>query len=135
MRAPRCRRCSDRQPPADVQPHPEQGLELGVGEVGLEVAGQLEVGLLKDVRGIEAGPEPRVHAELDHPPQPIAIGVEQLGEGPGRGLRKCLGIRSDSFNASSFAGVPIPSNLRVRPTETGTGENSPGDLAPNDPEV
>ena len=68
------------QPPADVQPHPEQRLELGVGAVGIEIAGQLEVGLLEDVRGIEAGPQSGVHAELDHAPQPVAIAIEQLAQ-------------------------------------------------------
>jgi hypothetical protein len=63
-----------------VQPHPEQGLELGVGAVGIEIAGQVEVGLLEDVRGIEARPQAVVHAELDHAPQPLAIAVEQLGQ-------------------------------------------------------
>ena len=68
------------QPPADVQPHPEQGLELGIGTIGIEIAGQLEVGLLEDVRGIEARPQSGVHAELDHAPQPLAIAVEQLAQ-------------------------------------------------------
>jgi hypothetical protein len=49
------------QPPADVQPHPEQWLELGVGAIGIEITGQLGVGLLEDIRGIEAGPQPGVH--------------------------------------------------------------------------
>src|SRR5262249_24526731 len=68
------------QPPSDVQPHPEQGLELGVGTVGIEIAGQVEVGLLEDVRGIEARPQSGVHAELDPAPQPLAIAMEQLAQ-------------------------------------------------------
>src|SRR5262249_10274212 len=68
------------EPPADVQSHPEQGRQLGVGAVGLEIAGQVEVGLLEDVRGIEARPQSGVHAELDHAPQPLAIAMKQLGQ-------------------------------------------------------
>src|SRR4029077_2140133 len=68
------------QPPADVQPHPEQGRQLGVGAAGLEITGQVEVGLLEDVRGIEARPQSGVHAELDHAPQPLAIAMEQLAQ-------------------------------------------------------
>ena len=67
-----------RQSPADVQPQPEQGLELRVGQVRVEVAGDVEERLLEHVRGIEPGPKPRVHAQLDHPPEPIAMVVEQL---------------------------------------------------------
>ena len=42
-----------RQPPADVQPQPEQRGELRVGQVGVEVAGDVEERLLEDVRGVE----------------------------------------------------------------------------------
>ena len=70
------------QPLTDVQPHPEQRLQFRVGAIGLQVAGELEVGLLEDVRGVEAGTQPRVHAELDHPPQPVAIAIEQLAQRP-----------------------------------------------------
>src|SRR5215471_12484616 len=35
---------------------------------------------LEDVRGIEARPQPGVHAELDHAPQPLAKPLEQLTE-------------------------------------------------------
>ena len=53
---------------------------MGSAQVGIEIAGQLEVGLLEDVRGIEAGPQSGVHAELDHAPQPVAIAIEQFGQ-------------------------------------------------------
>ena len=66
-----------RQPPADVQPQPEQRGELRVGQVGVEVAGDVEERLLEDVRRIEPASQPRVQAQLDHAPEPVAILVEE----------------------------------------------------------
>ena len=47
------------QPTAYVQPEPEQWRELRVGQVGVEIARDVEERLLEDVGGIEPGPEPR----------------------------------------------------------------------------
>ena len=66
-----------RQPPADVQPQPEQRGELRVGQVGVEVAGDVEERLLDDVRRVEAGSQPRVQAQLDHAPEPVAMLFEE----------------------------------------------------------
>ena len=66
-----------RQPPADVQPHPEQRGELRVGQVGVQVACDVEERLLKDVRGVEPGPDARVDAEFDHAAEPIAVAIEK----------------------------------------------------------
>ena len=71
-----------RQPPADVQSQPEQRRELGVGQVGVEVAGDVEERLLDDVRRVESGSEPRVQAQLDHPPEPVAVLLEELRQRP-----------------------------------------------------
>ena len=61
-----------------MQPQPEQRGELGVGQVGVEVAGDVEERLLEDVRRVEPGPQPRVDAQLHHAPEPIAVLVEEL---------------------------------------------------------
>jgi hypothetical protein len=41
---------------------------------------QVEVSVLKDVGGINPTMQPSVHAELDHPPQSVAVLLEQLGQ-------------------------------------------------------
>jgi hypothetical protein len=59
-----------------------------VGGVLGGAAVDLELGLLQDVGGIDAALEPAIQSEPDHPPQPVAIAGEQLGEGvrvPGAG--------------------------------------------------
>jgi len=66
-----------RQPQSDVQPHPEQRWELGVGQVGVEVAVNVEELLLDDVRRVESAPEPRVHPQLDHAPESVAVLLEE----------------------------------------------------------
>ena len=71
-----------RQPPADVQPQPEQRGELRVGQVGVQVAGDVEERLLDDVRRVEPGPQPRVQAQLHHAPEPVAMLFEQHRQRP-----------------------------------------------------
>ena len=87
-----------RQPPADVQPQPEQRGELGVGQVGVEVAGDVEERLLDDVRRVEPGPQPRVQPQLDHPPEPLAILVEE------RRQRLAVAAAEPLDRVSRFAG-------------------------------
>ena len=53
------------------------GGQLRVGQVGVQVAGDVEERLLEDVRGVEAGPDARVDAQLDHATEPIAVAIEQ----------------------------------------------------------
>ena len=38
----------------------------------------VEEGVLEHVGGVEPALEPRVHAQLDHPPQPVAVALEQV---------------------------------------------------------
>jgi len=71
-----------RQPPADVQAQPEQRGQLRVGQVGVEVAGDVEERLLEDIRCVEAGPDARVDAEFDHATEPIAVAIEQGRQRP-----------------------------------------------------
>ena len=66
-----------RQTPADMQPQPEQRRDLRVGEVGVEVLGDVEEGLLDDIRGVEPGAEPGVETQLDHAAESIAVVVEE----------------------------------------------------------
>ena len=66
-----------RQPPADVQPQPEQGGKLRVCQVGVEVAGDVEERLLDDIRCVEPGSKPRVEAQLHHVPEAVAMLVEE----------------------------------------------------------
>ena len=53
-----------RQPPADVQPQPEQRGQLGVGKVGFQVAGDVEERFLNERPTRQGGPQPRVDAAV-----------------------------------------------------------------------
>ncbi len=54
----------------------------GSGEVFPRPAGDLEIGVLEDVGRVDPPLQPPVEAEPDHPPQPLAVSGEQLGQGP-----------------------------------------------------
>jgi hypothetical protein len=68
------------EPPADVQPQPEHRRKLRIGEVGIEVSGQIENGLLKHIRGVDPRAQPRIEAELHHARQPITVLFEERRE-------------------------------------------------------
>ena len=74
---PRCWRCNvvNRRP--DVQSQPEQRGELGVGQIGVKVAGDVEERLLDDIRRVETSAKPRVQAQLHHAPEPLAMLLEE----------------------------------------------------------
>ena len=40
----------------------------------------VELGLLQDVGGVDAPLEPPIEPQADHPPQPVAVPVEKLGQ-------------------------------------------------------
>jgi hypothetical protein len=58
------------------------GGQLRVGQIGVQIAGDVEERLLEDVRGVEAGPDARVDAQLDHATEPITIAIEQGRQRP-----------------------------------------------------
>jgi hypothetical protein len=61
---------------------PEEWRHRGPRDVLSGAAGDLEVGLLEDVGGVEPAPEAAIEAEADHPPQPLAVAGEELAKGP-----------------------------------------------------
>jgi hypothetical protein len=65
-----------------VQAQPEQGRKLRVGQVRFKVTRNVEKRFLDDVRGVEAGPEAGVHAQFDHPPEPLAVPLEEGRQSP-----------------------------------------------------
>ncbi len=69
-----------RQPIADDQPEPEEHRHLGIAQIALDPARQVEESVLEHVGGVDPTLEPRVHAQLDHPPQAVAVPLVQLGE-------------------------------------------------------
>ena len=71
-----------RQPIADDQSQPEKHRQLGVAQIALHPLRQVEEAVLKHVGGVDPTLKPRVHAQLDHPPQPVAVPLEQVGERP-----------------------------------------------------
>jgi hypothetical protein len=61
---------------------PEEGRHRGPRDVLAGATGDLEVGLLEDVGGIDAALGATVEAESDHPPQPLAVAGERLDQRP-----------------------------------------------------
>jgi hypothetical protein len=64
------------------QADPQERRHRGPLEVLAGTVGDLEVGLLQDVGGVEAALKPAVDSETDHPPQPLAMAGEKLAERP-----------------------------------------------------
>lgn len=52
---------------SDKQTHPEEQWQLGVSEVLLQPARDIQVGVLDDIRGVDPAAQPRIQAHLDHP--------------------------------------------------------------------
>ena len=69
-----------RQPIADDPSQPEKHRHAGIAQIALHPLRQVEEAVLKHVGGIDPTLQPRVHAELDHPPQAVAVLLEQLGQ-------------------------------------------------------
>ena len=70
-----------RQPLAGDQTQPQvRGHGPLAGVVG-ETGGQVEIGLLEDVGGVDAAQKPAVEPEADHLPQPGAVALPERTEG------------------------------------------------------
>ena len=67
---------------AGQEAEPEERGHGRLGQVFPRPAGDLEIGVLEDVGRVDAPLQPPVEAEPDHPPQPLAVPGEQLGQGP-----------------------------------------------------
>ena len=67
---------------AGQEAEPEERRHGRLGEVFPGPAGHLEIGVLEHVGRVDAPLQPPVEAEPDHPPQPLAVPGEQLGQGP-----------------------------------------------------
>ena len=69
------------QPLAGDQPEPEvERHGRGVAGVLGEPLADVEIGLLEDVGRIDPAGEPAVEPQADHPPEPLAIAVEERGQ-------------------------------------------------------
>ena len=67
---------------AGDQPEPEvERHRRGSRAYSAQPLADVEVGVLEDVGGIDPAREPAVEPQADHPPQPVAIAVEQRGQG------------------------------------------------------
>jgi hypothetical protein len=69
-----------RQPIADDPPQPEEHRQAGIAQIAVHPLRQVEEAVLKDVGRINPAMQPGVHSELDHPPQAVAVLLEQLGQ-------------------------------------------------------
>jgi hypothetical protein len=67
----------ERQALADDEPQPEEEGEVGFAAVLRQAGHGLDVGVLDHVGGIDPALEPAVQTQGDHPPQPVAVAVEQ----------------------------------------------------------
>ena len=67
---------------AGQEAEPEERGHVRLGEVFPRPTGDLEIGVLEHVGRVDAPLQPPVEAEPDHPPQPLAVPGEQLGQGP-----------------------------------------------------
>src|SRR5689334_11848245 len=65
-----------------MQTQPEHWRQLRVGQVGIEVTGDVEERFLDDVGGVETCSKPRVEAQFHHPPELVAIMVEDGRQRP-----------------------------------------------------
>ncbi len=117
-----------REPPPDVQAQPEQGRQLRIGQVGVKVVRHVEKGLLKNVRRVDAGPQPRIDAKLDHAPEPVAVLVEQLGERPAFATLEPL--EEIGRIAHGVIHVCPHTPLSVRSSKTGTEKPKAGRPGP-----
>ena len=70
------------QPLAGDQPEPEvERHRRGVAGVVGDPLADVEIRVLEHVGRIDPAREPAVEPQADHPPQPVAIAVEERGEG------------------------------------------------------
>ena len=100
-----------------VQQKPEQRRGLRDGEVGAEVAVDVEERLLEDVRRVEPAPDPRVDPKLDHVPEWVALLVEELRPGPPVAAEEPM----DRIGPVAVRIVQVvPHTPNPRPPETGT---------------
>ena len=68
-------------PLADQEPEPDVERHGRVADVLVEPPHRVEVALLDHVGGVDAALEPGVEAQRHHPPQPVAVALEQLDDG------------------------------------------------------
>ncbi len=61
---------------------PEERRHVRLGEVFPGPTGDLEVGVLEHVGGVDPPLQPPVKAEPDHPAQALTVAGEQLGQSP-----------------------------------------------------
>ncbi len=110
-----------RQPPPDVHPHPQERLERGIDDIGGQVLGDVQIGFLQHVRSVDPRPQPRIHAQLDHPAQPIAVAIKDRRE------RTFFAGAKPAEQAShlAFGLVDVGSHLYLsaHEVESGTEEN------------
>ena len=66
------------EPLVGQKTHPEKKRHVGLAEVVRQPPRRLQMHVLQDVGGIDAPFEPRIHSQLDHPPQPLGVAHEQL---------------------------------------------------------
>jgi hypothetical protein len=71
-----------RQPIADDQSQPEKHRQPGIAQVALHPLRHFQEAVLKHVERIDPTIKPRIHAQLDHPPQAVAVPLEQVGQRP-----------------------------------------------------
>ena len=101
-----------RQAIADDQSQPEEHRQPGIAQIALHPLRQVEEAVLEHVGGVDPTLEPRVHAQLDHPPQAVAVPLEKVRE------RRRSPARSRSTRMNGFTGgvvleLAIPYNCRT----------------------
>ena len=69
---------ADRQPLAHDQPQPQEGRQLRALEVTVQPGGDVEERVLEHVGGVDPALKARIHAQLDHPAQPLPVTLEQV---------------------------------------------------------
>jgi hypothetical protein len=89
-----------------------------------QLAGGVEQCILHDVGRVQAGREPRVQVDGDHPPQPVAIAGKQLLPGrlisPAGAAQQLLAVRGLRSHSVKFpydrSAEPAEKVTRKRPT-------------------
>ena len=66
---------------ADQETEPDVERDDRVLDEFVEPPHRIKVAFLNDVRGIDTSPESMIQAQSHHPPEPVAIPFEQLGNG------------------------------------------------------
>ena len=109
---------------ADFHAEPQKEGHARVSNVLGELAAHRQVGLLHDVRGIDAALEPPVHAQPDHALETVAVALDQDGQGALVAVAGGVQQAVVGWGVGAHGGVPIPLHGNAGRTFTPLQEDS-----------